>query len=193
MFSVIPILIIDHHYQNDAPLPGKWRRTGCWQPVQNVDGRRQESHLCRIILQVATASRTTIMSSNIMTFLTLSQISCKTTRQNVLSTRITCFGAQALVTSYCILSLHKARACLQLDWVAAEKEGFVCQENLSTCNYSWRTVLSFRLLLSLRCVLDNRLTLFNSGYAFIFLTSESIICRKLPYKYIYHAWETIND
>ena len=47
-----------------------------------------------------------------------------------------------------------------------KKEGFVCQENMSTCNNSWRTVLSFRLLLSLRCVLDNKLTLLISGSGF---------------------------
>ena len=41
---------------------------------------------------------------------------------------------------------HTSRACLQRDGMAAEKEGFVWQENLSTCNYSWRTVLSSRLL-----------------------------------------------
>ena len=28
---------------------------------------------------------------------------------------------------------------------------------------------------------------------FIFLSSESIICKKLPYKYNYYVWETIND
>ena len=44
-----------------------------------------------------------------------------------------------------------------------KKEGFVCQENLSTCNNSWRTVLSFRLPLSLQCVFDNKLTPFISG------------------------------
>ena len=48
-----------------------------------------------------------------------------------------------------------------------KKEGFVCQENLSTCNNSWRTVLSFRLLLSLlRCVFNNKLTPFISGNGF---------------------------
>ena len=47
-----------------------------------------------------------------------------------------------------------------------KKEGFVCQENLSTCNNSWRTVLSFRLPLSLRCVFDNKLTPFISGNGF---------------------------
>ena len=48
-----------------------------------------------------------------------------------------------------------------------KKEGFVCQENMSTCNNSWRTVLSFRLLLSLlRCVFNNKLTPFISGNRF---------------------------
>ena len=47
-----------------------------------------------------------------------------------------------------------------------KKEGFVCQENLSTCNNSWRTVLSFRLPLSLWCVFDNKLTPFISGNGF---------------------------
>ena len=28
---------------------------------------------------------------------------------------------------------------------------------------------------------------------FLFHTSESIICRKLPYKYIYYVWETISS
>ena len=46
------------------------------------------------------------------------------------------------------------------------KEGFVCQENLSTCNNSWRTVLSLRLLLSLQCVCDNKLTPFISENGF---------------------------
>ena len=31
---------------------------------------------------------------------------------------------------------HTSRARIQLDGMAAEKEGFVCQENLSACNYS---------------------------------------------------------
>ena len=48
-----------------------------------------------------------------------------------------------------------------------KKEGFVCQENLSTCNNSWRTVLSFRLPLSLQCVFDNKLTHFISGNGFV--------------------------
>ena len=47
-----------------------------------------------------------------------------------------------------------------------KKEGFVCQENLSTCNNSWRTVLSLRLLLSLQCVCDNKLTPFISENGF---------------------------
>ena len=49
-----------------------------------------------------------------------------------------------------------------MEWLL-KKEGFVCQENLSTCNYSWRTVMGFRLLLSLRCVFDNKLNPFISG------------------------------
>ena len=61
---------------------------------------------------------------------------------------------------------HTSRTCLQLNRMAAEKRGFVCQENLSTCNYSWRTVLGFRLLLSLRCVFDNKLTPFIYGNGF---------------------------
>ena len=52
-----------------------------------------------------------------------------------------------------------------MEWLL-KKEGFVCQENLSTCNYSWRTVMGFRLLLSLRCVFDNKLTPFISGNGF---------------------------
>ena len=47
-----------------------------------------------------------------------------------------------------------------------KKEGFVCQENLSTCNNSWRTLLSSRLLLSLQCVCDNKLTPFISENGF---------------------------
>ena len=47
-----------------------------------------------------------------------------------------------------------------------KKEGFVCQENLSTCNNSWRTVLSLRLLLSLQCVCYNKLTPFISENGF---------------------------
>ena len=31
---------------------------------------------------------------------------------------------------------HTSRACLQMNGIAAEKEGFVRQENLSTCNFS---------------------------------------------------------
>ena len=31
---------------------------------------------------------------------------------------------------------HTSRARLQLDGMAAEKDGFVCQENMSTCNCS---------------------------------------------------------
>ena len=63
-------------------------------------------------------------------------------------------------TSVFLLQAHK------LDGMAAEKEGFVCQENLSTCNYFWWTVLSFWLPLSLRWVFDNRLTPFISGNRF---------------------------
>ena len=66
----------------------------------------------------------------------------------------------------CSCYKHTSRACLQLNGMAAEKEGFVCQENLSTCNYSWRTVLGFRLLLSLWCVFDNKLTPFISENRF---------------------------
>ena len=70
------------------------------------------------------------------------------------------------------------------------------QENMSTCNYSWRTVRpldyfchcdvfsTINLLLSFLDFLSN---------VFLFHTSESIICRKLPYKYIYYVCETIND
>ena len=47
-----------------------------------------------------------------------------------------------------------------------KKEGFVCQENRSTCNNSCRTVLCFWFLLSLRCVFDNKLTPFISGNGF---------------------------
>ena len=47
-----------------------------------------------------------------------------------------------------------------------KKEGFDCRENLSTCNSSWGTVLSFRLLLSWRCVFDNKFTPFISGSGF---------------------------
>ena len=57
-----------------------------------------------------------------------------------------------------------SRACLQLNGMAAQKKGFVCQENLSTCNY--RKVLGFRLFLSLRCVFDNKLTPFIPGNGF---------------------------
>ena len=49
-------------------------------------------------------------------------------------------------------STQAERVFSWMEWLL-KKEGFVCQENLSTCNYSWRTVLGFRLLLSLRCVL----------------------------------------
>ena len=51
--------------------------------------------------------------------------------------------------------------CFFLSWWDGllKKEGFA-QENLSTCNNSSRTVLSLRLLLSLRCVFDNELTSF---------------------------------
>ena len=77
-----------------------------------------------------------------------------------------------------------------MEWLL-KKEGFVCQENLSTCNYSWRTVMGFRLLLSLPCVFDNKLTPFISEnwfsrFGFIFRTSESIICREW-YEYIYYV------
>ena len=36
----------------------------------------------------------------------------------------------------CSCYVHTSRACLQRDGMAAEKDGFVWQENLSTCNYS---------------------------------------------------------
>ena len=36
----------------------------------------------------------------------------------------------------CSCNEHTSRACLQLNGMAAEKEGFVCQENLPKCNYS---------------------------------------------------------
>ena len=36
----------------------------------------------------------------------------------------------------CSCNEHTSRARLQLDGMAAEKEGFVWQDNLSTCNYS---------------------------------------------------------
>ena len=52
-----------------------------------------------------------------------------------------------------------------MEWLL-KKEGFVCQENLPTCNCSWRTVLGFRLLLSLRYVFDNKLTPFISENGF---------------------------
>ena len=62
---------------------------------------------------------------------------------------------------------HTRRAHIQLDGVAAEKEGFVCQENLSTCNYSWIIVFSFRLdsyftLLNLSFVENNHICIFNT-------------------------------
>ena len=62
-------------------------------------------------------------------------------------------------TSVFLLKAHKLLLLLK-------KEGFVFRENLSTCNNSWRTVLSFRLPLSLRCVFDNKLTPFISGNGF---------------------------
>ena len=62
-------------------------------------------------------------------------------------------------------STQAERVFSWMEWLL-KKEGFVCQENLSTCNYSWRTVLGFRLLLSLRCVFDNKLTPFISGNGF---------------------------
>ena len=37
---------------------------------------------------------------------------------------------------------------------------------MSSCNYSGSTVFGFRLLLSLRCVFDNKLTPFISGNGF---------------------------
>ena len=40
---------------------------------------------------------------------------------------------------------HTRRARIQLDGMAAEKEGFVCQKNITTCNYSWKAVFTFRL------------------------------------------------
>ena len=85
-----------------------------------------------------------------------------------------------------------------------KKEGFVCQENLSTCNNSWKAVLSFRLFLLLRCVFDNKFTPFIFGndldimFGFIFLTSEYIICRKLPLtcisvEHIYKMGDTVQE
>ena len=47
-----------------------------------------------------------------------------------------------------------------------KKEGFACQENLSTCNNSSRTVLSLRLLLSLWCFFDDELSSFISENGF---------------------------
>jgi len=87
---------------------------------------------------------------------------------------------------------HTRRAHIQLDGVAAEKEGFVCLENMSTCNYSW--ALDCFCHRDVFSTINWRLkTLDFPNNGFLFHTSESIICRKLPYKYIYHAWETIND
>ena len=59
--------------------------------------------------------------------------------------------------------------CFFLSWwdgMAAEKKGFACQENLSTCNNSSRTVLSLRLLLSLWCFFDDELSSFISENGF---------------------------
>ena len=59
--------------------------------------------------------------------------------------------------------------CFFLSWwdgIAAEKKGFACQENLSTCNNSSRTVLSLRLLLSLWCFFDDELSSFISENGF---------------------------
>ena len=73
-----------------------------------------------------------------------------------------------------------------------KKEGFVCHENMSTCNYSW--ALDCFCHRDVFSTINWRLkTLDFPNNGFLFHTSESIICRKLPYKYIYHAWETIND
>ena len=77
----------------------------------------------------------------------------------------------------CSCYKHTSRACLQLNGMGAEKEGFVCQENLSTCNFSWRTLFSFRLdsyfpLLNLSFVLLLLLlTLVHGFYPFV----ESIL------------------
>jgi len=72
-------------------------------------------------------------------------------------------------------STQAERVFSWMEWLL-KKEGFVCQENLSTCNYSWRTVLGFRLLLSLRCVFVNS-----------FLEMDFLG------KYIYYVFKTIND
>ena len=66
-------------------------------------------------------------------------------------------------------SAQAERVFSWMEWLL-KKEDFVCQNanlsNLSTYNYSWRTVLGFRLLLSLQCVFDNKLTPFISGNQF---------------------------
>ena len=45
-------------------------------------------------------------------------------------------------------STQAERVFSWMGWLL-KKEGFVCHKNLSTCNYSWRTGFSFRLLLLL--------------------------------------------
>ena len=51
-----------------------------------------------------------------------------------------------------------------MEWLL-KKEGFVFQENLSSCNYSRSTVFGFRLFLSLWCAFDNKLTPFISVFS----------------------------
>ena len=65
-------------------------------------------------------------------------------------------------------SLSVPATSTQTGWYGCwKKEGFVFQENLSTCDNSWRTVLSVRLLLSLQCVFDTKLTpfIYRNGFA----------------------------
>ena len=94
--------------------------------------------------------------------------------------------------------------CKHTSWMGwlLKKEDFVwqMQENLSTCNYSWRTVLSLRLLLSLWCVFDNILTPFIFGNVIGCNVTDSYFSvlnlsfvENYPFKYIYYICETIND
>ena len=62
----------------------------------------------------------------------------------------------------CSCYKHTSRGCLQLNGMAAEKRGFW----LSGKSVNMQLFLGFRLLLSLRCVFDNKLTPFISGNGF---------------------------
>ena len=66
----------------------------------------------------------------------------------------------------CSCNKHTSRACLQLNGMAAEKRGLCLSGKSVNMQLYLRTVLGFRLLLSLRCVFDNKLTPFTSENGF---------------------------